>query len=604
MFWYTIIISITGLLLVTPLSAWILNRLAARSGEFIVGNHELVGWLISPTGLLYLFLVASVALMGLVLHVVGLIWIAESVGQKGFSGTRDLLLRALVAIPNLFRFCLAVFVVCVICLLPLALGIGAVYLLLLSAHDINYYLTVQPASWRWALVLCGFWGLLWSCAAGTLLLRWIYALPLWLDGYRPLRRVFRKSWEVTHGHFLTLLRLIGACLLTWLLGYLILEGGLFTVASFVVNRLDGSVQLLLFVISIYLVMAFLINVVTYFVGLAWTTCVLVISYREQAPSKETKNAIQFDPEQEEKKNTPPPHLFQLRLILLGLALLILAGAAVSVWQLRNKPPDNVPFVIAHRAGALHAPENTLAALELAIEQGADYAEIDVQRSLDGVVVVVHDADLMKVARDPRRIAQTEYANLANVDIGKMFHKDFTGEHVPKLSDFLEGAKGRIRLMIELKYYGNDPELARETLRLVRESGMGREVAIISLNLDALRQSQRLAPNIPVGYLSSVSVGNLVRLDVDFLAVSGNTATSSLIRQAQKREQSVYAWTINDVDGMLGLIVLGIDGLITDDPALANEVIKQVQTLLPFERLLLRFRELFDIFNEENIEYIQ
>ena len=74
--------------------------------------------------------------------------------------------------------------------------------------------------------------------------------------------------------------------------------------------------------------------------------------------------------------------------------------------------------------------------------------------------------------------------------------------------------------------------------------------------------------------------------------------------AQKQDQPVYAWTINDADGMIGLIVLGIDGLITDDPALANKVIKQVQTLLPIERLLLRFRHLLDIFDEEMMESIQ
>jgi glycerophosphoryl diester phosphodiesterase len=601
---YALIISIAGLLLVTPLSAWILNRLAARSGEFIVGNHELVGWLLSPTGLLYLLLIASVALMGLVLHVVGLIWIAESVGKKGFLSTREILRRVLAAIPNLFRFCLAVFVVCVICLLPLAMGIGAVYLLMLSAHDINYYLTVQPASWQWALVLCGFLSLLWACAAGYLLLRWIYALPLWLDGFRPLRRVFRKSWETTRGSFFTLFRVIGACLLIWFLAHLVLEGGLYTVTSFLVSRLGGSVRLLLFVISMYLVLAFLINIVTYFFGLAWTICVLVLCYREQRPSKDLQSATQSAYQPTENKIAPPPRLLRLRLILPALAVLIIAGAAVSAWQLRNKPPDIVPFVIAHRAGALHAPENTLAALELAIRQKADYAEIDVQRSLDGVVVVAHDADLMKVARDPRRIAQTEYAELAKVDIGKMFHPDFTGERVATLSDFLENAKGHIKLMIELKYYGKDPELAKETLRLVRESGMDQEVAVISLNLDALRQAQRLAPNIPMGYLSSVSVGNLARLDVDFLAVSGSTATSTLLRQARKRDQPVYAWTINDIDGMVGLIVLGIDGLITDDPALANEVIKQVQTLLPVERLLLKFRHLLDIFDEERIEISQ
>jgi glycerophosphoryl diester phosphodiesterase len=600
---YTFIVSVAGLLLVTPLSAWIINLLATRSGEFIVGNNELIGWLFTPAGLSYLFLVVCVALMGLVLHVVGLIWIAETDEERGFLSNKEILLRVLAAIPNLFRFCLAVFFLCILCLLPLALGIGAVYLLLLSAHDINYYLTVQPPSWQWALVLCGIWSLLWACATGYLLLRWIYALPIWLDGYRPLRCVFRKSWETTRGSFFTLFRVIGACLITWFLGYLILESGLFTVASFAINRLGGSVRLLLFMISLYLVLAFLINVVIYFLGLAWTTCVMVICYEEQT-SKETTSAIQPAFVPIEKKITPLPRLLRLRFILAALAVLIIAGAAVSVWQLRHKPPDIVPLIIAHRAGALHAPENTLAALELAIRQGADYAEIDVQRTLDGVVVVVHDADLMKLARDPRRISQTNYTELAQVDIGKLFNPAFTGERVAKLSDFLEKAKGRIKLMIELKYYGQDPELAKETLRLVRESGMEQEVAVISLNLDALRQAQRLAPNIPMGYLSSVSIGNLIRLDVDFLAVSGNTATSTLIRQARKRDQPVYAWTINDADGMVGLIVLGIGGLITDDPALANLVIQQVQTLLPIERLLLKFRHLLDIFDDEEIEFIQ
>ena len=140
-------------------------------------------------------------------------------------------------------------------------------MLLLSAHDINYYLTVQPASWRWALVLCGFWSLLWACASGTFLLRWIYILPIWLDGYRPLRRVFRKSWEMTRGSFFTLFRVIGTCLLIWFLVQLVLEGGLYTVTSFAISRLGGSVQPLLFAISVYLVLAFLINMVLYFLWL-------------------------------------------------------------------------------------------------------------------------------------------------------------------------------------------------------------------------------------------------------------------------------------------------------------------------------------------------
>ena len=113
--------------------------------------------------------------------------------------------------------------------------------------------------------------------------------------------------------------------------------------------------------------------------------------------------------------------------------------------------------------------------------------------------------------------------------------------------------------------------------------------------------QRIAPDIPVGYLASVNVGNLLRLNVNFLAVSSSKATSVLIRRARRRGLPVYAWTVNNVDGMLDLIERGVDGLITDDPALASEVLRQVQDLVPTERLLLRFRNLWDVFDARKAE---
>ena len=101
------------------------------------------------------------------------------------------------------------------------------------------------------------------------------------------------------------------------------------------------------------------------------------------------------------------------------------GRTELVVAAASKPSQpKAPAIIAHRAGAHHAPENTLAALEIAVRQKADSAEIDVQRTLDGTVVVVHDQDLMKSARDPRRIGQTTYRDLSQVDIGSLFHPDF------------------------------------------------------------------------------------------------------------------------------------------------------------------------------------
>ena len=93
------------------------------------------------------------------------------------------------------------------------------------------------------------------------------------------------------------------------------------------------------------------------------------------------------------------------------------NAVVTLTTLEGASTSADFLAIAHRAGAHDAPENTLLALERAIAARADLAEIDVQRTQDGVVVVVHDADLMRMARDPRRIADTDYAAFAGVRLG-------------------------------------------------------------------------------------------------------------------------------------------------------------------------------------------
>jgi glycerophosphoryl diester phosphodiesterase len=572
----------------------------------VIGNTELIAWLLSPQGLLSLTLWGALALLGLVLEVTGLVWIASDEAQENLRVARRALYRLLPALPHLLRFCFTVFLLCLIALLPLFVGLGAVYLLFLGAHDINYYLTARPAEWWWALVCGGSWLLLWTCVAGSLLMRWVYAFPLWLDGVRPFRSALRVSWQATRRSFLFLLRVMGMCLACVILVHLLLEGGLFAAAGLVVRRLGDAVTALFFSISLYLVSNVVLEAVISFIGIAWATCILVICYRDDRPATIPRTGLRTEELRTEKQPASSNRLFRSRIIFAAICALLVASVGVSLFLLNQKPPGKVPLVIAHRAGALHAPENTLAALEIAaleiaIRQKADYAEIDVQRSRDGVVVVIHDADLMKMARDPRRIRETNYVDLAQVDIGRMVHRDFAGERVARLADFFKRAAGRIKLMIELKYYGRDPELAEETVRLVREAGMQDEVALMSLDLASVRQSQRMASEIPVGYLSSVGLGALSRLDLDFLAVSTKVVSAVLLRNAGKQGLSVYVWTVNDVDAMLDMMELGVDGLITDDSALAVEVIRSVQELLPTERLLLRFRHFWDLFEDQNTE---
>jgi len=591
---YLLVVWLVSLGLLSPLASWALSQLIAGKGELIIGNTDLIGWMLSPRGLLFLTLSGSLALLSLVTQVVGLIWIARQSETAGIPNVKQTVIRLYHAFAALFRFCLNAFLLCLLLLLPLVAGLGVIYNFFLSAHDINFYLTARPPAWHWALVLGALWTLIWACITGGLLVRWIYLLPLWLDGTRPFKNALTGSWRITKGVSRRLLGVICTCVLGWILAQVLVEEGLVLIMSPVVSRLIENIWGLFVAICVYLSLAafsgFLIN----FIGAAWTVCTLVVCYQDHSNLPSVNRPLSGSSTPAEKHSATRRHYLSLWILGFGLVILAAVGVGLSWWLLQHQNlPAKAPAIIAHRAGAHHAPENTLAALEIAIRQKADYAEIDVQRTSDGTIVVVHDQDLMKLARDPRRIDQTTYQDLSQVDIGILFHPDFKRERIARLSDFLSAAAGKIGLLIELKYYGEDELLAGETLNLVRQAGLEKKVQIMSLELKAVRQIQRLAPQIAAGYVFAAGLGNLVRLDVGFLAVPTGQATSRLMREAHEKGLRVYAWTVNDVDGILDLMEIGIDGLITDDPALAFTAIKDIRQLAPIERLMLRFRHLWD-----------
>ena len=591
---YLLVVWLVSLSLLSPLTSWALGQLLTGKGNLIVGNTDLIAWLLSPRGLLFLILSASFALLSLVIQVVGLIWIARHSETKGLQSVKQTVIRLSHAFAGLYRFCLKAFLLCIIFLLPMVIGLGMIYYFFLSAHDINFYLTAKPPVWYWALVLAGLWMLIWAAIIGALLVRWIYLLPIWLDGTRPFKNAMISSWRITKGVSRQLAGVISTCVLVWILTQFLVGEILILIMGSIASLLSQNIGGLFVTICLYLLVAAFSSLLINFFGSAWTICTLVACYRDHA-----NLPVANRPSDGFSKSTKS-HLSEIRhspqSLIVGLSLIILAavGIAFSWWFVPNRDlPAKIPEIIAHRAGAHHAPENTLAALELAIGQKADSAEIDVQRTLDGTVVVVHDQDLMKLARDPRRIDQTTYQDLSQVDIGSLFHPDFKLERIAKLSDFLSAAAGKIRLLIELKYYGDDNLLAGETLELVRKAGMEKEIQIMSLDLKAVMQMQQLAPQIATGYVFAAGLGNLTQLDVAFLAVSTGQATSKLLQEAHAKGIMVYAWTVNDVDGILDMMEVGIDGLITDDPALAIAAIQDIRQLTPMERLILRFRHLWD-----------
>lgn len=578
-----------------PLSSALLGWQALRGPRAVVGNDELIGWILTPRGSTWLLLSGTLLLTGLVVRYAGLFHIVTDDLEGRPPQLPTMAVRLARQAPELFRLSLLAVATGAILLIPLLAGMAVIHALFLGAHDINYYLSERPREWVYALSLAAAWGLVWSVAAGYALGRALLALPAYLDGHRPLRAALDRARLRGRGQKPRLLRLLGAVVVAWLLTRVLVSATYLAAGSVVVEwvgAISTSLRPVVVVMGAYVTGLVVLDATIAFLGFAFVSTVLTKFYYEgtelheaappmprirDIPSMAVSGALE-----RARWWLAPRRAIPATVAMVGLS------AVVSVLILERMPDPRPVTVTAHRAGPAPAPENSLAALERAIAEGADYAEIDVLRTRDGRVVVAHDADLMRLAGDPRRIAATRYDELRDVVLRPDDGSPPEERRLATLEEFLERARGRIGLNIELKYYGPDPALAPAVVAIVRSAG-AEDVVLMSLSLDAVAQLARNAPDLTIGYVAAATVGEPARLPVQFLAVSRQRATPRLIRVAHARDKEVHAWTVNRATEMAVLIERGVDGLITDDPGLADRVRRELAELSPVARLLLRVR---------------
>lgn len=223
------------------------------------------------------------------------------------------------------------------------------------------------------------------------------------------------------------------------------------------------------------------------------------------------------------------------------------------------------ILVAHRGGALSAPENTCAALRQAIDAGIPMAEIDIQQTSDGVLIVMHDNSFLRTTGLNRKVWDTSYELVRILDAGMYFSQDYTGEPVPTLEDMLILAKDRIILMIELKSSGHDETLVQNTLQLISRYGMEYQCLIASMDLSLLQQSKELAPEMKTVFITSQSLSKVPDLSfVDSYSMKYNILTHSIVNQAHEEGKTVYAWTVNSKKAARKTLSMEVDGIITDD----------------------------------------
>ena len=247
-------------------------------------------------------------------------------------------------------------------------------------------------------------------------------------------------------------------------------------------------------------------------------------------------------------------------------------------------------ITAHRGSSSGAPENTMAALEKAVEEMADRAEIDVQETADGVIVLCHDTSLKRVAGVNKKVSDLTLEQIKKLDVGSWFSSEYQGEQIPTLEEVMEYAKGKIDLNIEIKNLGNSSGLPEKVIELVEKYEMQEQCVITSTNRFYLKRVKAVNPEIRTGYIISAAYGNFYSDEfIDLISIRSSFVTERMIESAHEAGKAVHAWTVNGKVEMERLKQLGVDDMITDRPVLAREILygeEAKANLLEYLRLVL------------------
>jgi glycerophosphoryl diester phosphodiesterase len=271
----------------------------------------------------------------------------------------------------------------------------------------------------------------------------------------------------------------------------------------------------------------------------------------------------------------------IRPLCRGSLLVFLAALLAGCSTMRS------PEIIAHRGASHDAPENTLAAFRLALEQGADALELDIRQTRDGRVVVIHDADTKRIGARDRKVGEQTFAELQSLDAGSWKDPRWTGERFPSLDDALALVPAGKRVFVEIKC---GPEVVPELERIVAASRLPAEqVVFIAFSLNVARAAKTKFPRHEVFWIydwkkdkdtgATFSPDELIararEAGVDGLDVNHQgPVDAAFVKRVKAAGLKLCVWTVDDPEAARRLADAGVEGLTTNRPGWLREQLRQ------------------------------
>jgi glycerophosphoryl diester phosphodiesterase len=217
--------------------------------------------------------------------------------------------------------------------------------------------------------------------------------------------------------------------------------------------------------------------------------------------------------------------------------------------------------IGHRGASAYEPENTLSSFKRAIELGVDAVELDVRRTKDNEIVVIHNADVNKTTNGSGSVSDFTLEQIKKFVTEK-------GEHIPTLEEALDAVGKRVKILVELKETG----IEEKVLDLIREKGLTENVIIISFHEEALRKIKELDGKVATGLIyvrHKNPLQSALELKAEYLLPLYRFTHSANVKKAHEKGLKVIVWTINTPEEAAEYKKKGVDGIATDKPDILN-----------------------------------
>jgi glycerophosphoryl diester phosphodiesterase len=238
-----------------------------------------------------------------------------------------------------------------------------------------------------------------------------------------------------------------------------------------------------------------------------------------------------------------------------------------------------PTIFAHRGSSANAPENTIAAFELAVRQKADAIELDAKLSADGIVIVIHDQTLNRTTDGEGNVSNFSINALKELDAGIKFDESFRGEKIPTLSEVFESCGSKVFINVEITNYASPRDsLPDEIALVVKYHKLEKRIMCSSFNPIALRRFKKILPNVPLGLLALSGFPGILARNLGIISPyqalhpEVKDTNRKLINKYHKRGFRIHSYTVNNFETMKMFFQLGVDGIFTDDPILAQNAL--------------------------------